>query len=416
MAAIPSPLDAGAATTFRRDAKVIGFVATAHCFSHVFQLVLPPLFPLLRPEFGVSYAALGGVMSVFFIASAVCQLLAGFVVDRFGARPVLLFGLAMLALGTALAAMVPAFAWLFPVAAIMGIGNGVFHPADFAILNARVAPQRLGHAFSVHGMGGSLGYALAPIASFTLATLLGWRTALLLFAAAGALLLAVMATQRATLATQGHRGGSARAGGASLALFRQPAVLLCFVFFALLTTGTVAVQTFAPTALNVGHGVPLAIATSALTSYLLGSTAGIFAGGFVVARTPRYDRVTAAGLALGAMLMLFAGLVALPTTLLLPVFALAGFALGSTNPSRDMIVRSVTPPGASGRTYGFVYSGLDLGATVGPFAAGMLVDHGAANMVLVAIAVMLAAAITTVLQAPLPRGRVAANAAAASRR
>src|SRR3989442_8689800 len=149
-----APLDSLAAGTFRRDVKIIGLIGSAHCLSHFFQLVLPPLFPLLKAEFDVSYATLGALVSVFYVASGVCQFGAGFAVDRFGARPVLLAGIGLLTGGALVAGLVPGIYWLFPLAAVMGLGNGVFHPADFAVLNANVKPRRLGHAYSTHGIGG----------------------------------------------------------------------------------------------------------------------------------------------------------------------------------------------------------------------------------------------------------------------
>ena len=163
-------MDLARPDSFRRDARVIGVVACAHLLSHFFQLALPPLFPLLRTEFGTSYAVLGTLVGVYYAASGVTQFVSGFAVDRLGARPVLLAGLALAAGGSLLASLVPGIGWLFPVATLMGIGNGVFHPADFAILNANVAPRRLGHAYSAHGVGGNLGYALAPVVSFALGT------------------------------------------------------------------------------------------------------------------------------------------------------------------------------------------------------------------------------------------------------
>src|SRR3954469_24655875 len=114
--------------SFRRDAKVIGAVGIAHSLSHFFQLALPPLFPLLKVEFGVSFAALGVLVGVFYVASGIAQFVAGFAVDRFGARPILLPGIAFVAGGTLLFGLVPSFGWLYPVVALMGIGNGVFHP------------------------------------------------------------------------------------------------------------------------------------------------------------------------------------------------------------------------------------------------------------------------------------------------
>jgi FSR family fosmidomycin resistance protein-like MFS transporter len=367
--------------------------------SHFFQLVMPPLFPLLRAEFGVSYATLGALVSTFYVASGLCQFGAGFAVDRFGARPVLLGGLGLLAGGTLLAGGVPGIAWLFPLAALMGIGNGVFHPADFAVLNANVDPRRLGHAYSSHGIGGSLGYALAPIVSYGLGGVLGWRTALLVMGVAGLVALALLATQSSVLRSRAHGTNPPQhtlAG--SIDLFRQKPILLCFAYFCVLTLATIGIQTFVGTSLNAAYDVPLAIATSAITAYLLGSTAGIFAGGFLAARTARHDRVAATGLAVGASLIMLIAVSPAIAPWAIPMLALTGFAIGSTGPSRDMIVRGATPPGASGRVYGFVYSGLDLGATLGPVAMGALLDHGSPRMVFAAISVCLFVAIGTVIQ------------------
>jgi MFS family permease len=392
-------LDSLAAGTFRRDVKIIGLIGSAHCLSHFFQLVLPPLFPLLKAEFDVSYTTLGALVSVFYVASGLCQFGAGFAVDRFGARPVLLGGIGLVAGGALVAGFMPDVFWLFPLAFIMGVGNGVFHPADFAVLNAKVAPRRLGHAYSTHGIGGSLGYALAPVVSYGLGSMIGWRHALVVLGAIGLVALAALATQRHALSSRAHDSVVPRhtlAG--SLELFRQKAIVLCFLYFAVLTLATIGIQTFAGTALNAAYGVPLAIATSALTAYLLGSTAGILAGGFLAAHTAHHDRVAAGGLFAGGALMLLVGAVPAVANLAIALFAVTGFALGATGPSRDMIVRGATPPGASGRVYGFVYSGLDLGATVSPVAVGTLLDQGEPRAVFVAVAVCLFVAIGTVLQ------------------
>jgi MFS transporter, FSR family, fosmidomycin resistance protein len=387
------------AQSFRRDVRVIGVVGLAHGMSHFFQLVLPPLFPLLRAEFGVSYVTLGALVSTFYVASGLCQFGAGFAVDRFGARPVLLGGLGFLAGGTLLAGTVPGIAWLFPLAALMGIGNGVFHPADFAVLNANVNPKRLGHAYSSHGIGGSLGYALAPIASYGLAGVFGWRTALLILGAAGLIALAVLATQRRVLQSRAHGTAPPKHTMAnSLALFSQKPILLCFAYFCVLTLATIGIQTFVGTSLNAAYDIPLAVATSAITAYLLGNAGGVFAGGFLAARTTRHDRVAATGLAVGASLMLLIAVSPSIAAWAIPMMALIGIAIGSTGPSRDMIVRGATPPGASGRVYGFVYSGLDLGATLGPVAMGTMLDHGSPRIVFTAISVCLFMAIGTVIQ------------------
>jgi len=391
------PLEPRADATFRSDARVIGLVGFAHALSHFFQLALPPLFPLIKAEFDVSWSLLGSLVGAFYVASGFTQFSAGFAVDRWGARPMLFGGLALLACGALAAGTVPGIAWLFPVVVIMGIGNGVFHPVDFAILNANVSPRRLGHAYSVHGIGGNLGYALAPIATFGLASMFGWRAAIAAVGVAGLVGLGLLATQRTTLTCHVGRGHAPSRTGA-LALFRQPAILTCFAYFAIATTGWIGLQTFSPATLNVAFGVPLAFATSAVTALLLGSAAGVVAGGFVATRTARHDRVAASGLASAALLMAVLTVATPPVSLMLPLFAAAGFSIGITGPSRDMIVRAATPAGASGRVYGFVYSGLDVGSMVGPVWFGFMLDHGMGNAVFAGAGACFAIAIATVLQ------------------
>jgi len=377
---------------------LIGVVGLAHAVSHFLQLALPPVFPLLRAEFGVSYAALGTLVGVFYAASGITQFVSGFAVDRLGARPVLLAGLALMAGGTAVASLAPGFVWLYPIVALMGIGNGVFHPADFAILNANVAPRRLGHAYSSHGIGGNLGYVLAPFVSFGLGTAFGWRFALAAMGAIGIVVLGVVATQRALLVSHRAEDAHLQTLRGSIALFVQAPIVLCFAYFVVQTMAGIGLQSFLPTALNAGLDIPLLVATSALTAYLFGAMAGILAGGFLAARTARHDRVAATGLATAAVLLVAVAGGMLTPPVVLPLFATIGFALGATGPSRDLIVRGATPKGAAGRVYGFVYSGLDVGGTLGPVVLGFMLDRALAREMFYAVAACLALAIVTVIQ------------------
>ena len=390
-------LDTALRHTFRRDARVIALVSVAHSLSHFFQLALPPLFPLLRAEFDVSWTLLGTLVGTFYIASGITQFAAGFAVDRAGARPVLMSGMALVTGGTLMASLAPGPWWLFPAAAMMGVGNGVFHPADFAILNAAVDPRRLGHAYSMHGVGGNLGYALAPIVSYGLGVAFGWRMALVAMGVIGLIVLGVLATQRALLTSQRAHDAHTHTLRGSLGLFTRPAILLCFFYFIFQTTAAIGLQTFLPAALNTGLDVPLVLATSAVTAYLLGGAAGIVAGGFLAVRTTRHDRVAGAGLFAGAVLIALVATGAVPRPLIVPLFVLLGVVLGATGPSRDLIVRNATPKGAAGRVYGFVYSGLDLGATVGPIWFGLMLDHALAREMFYVIAALLIVAIGTVV-------------------
>ena len=391
-------LDTASATPFRRDARVIGFVSLGHALSHFLQLALPPLFPLLKAQFGVPWALLGAVMASFYVASASVQFVAGFAVDRLGARPVLFTGMALLAGGTLAAALAPSALWLFPCAIAMGAGNGVFHPSDFAILNATVTPARLGYAYSSHGVGGNLGFALAPLVSFGIGSAFGWRVALVAMGVVGLVVLVVLVTQREHLASHRVADAAAHTLRGSVAIFAQSAIVLCFLYFVFQTMATIGIQTFLPATLNAAFAIPLIVATSAVTAYLLGGTAGIVAGGFLAVRTTRHDRVAATGLLCGAILVALVAAGAIGSAAVVSAFALAGFSVGMTSPSRDLIVRHATPKGAAGRVYGFVYSGLDTGSMLGPLWFGLMLDRHLAGQVLYAIAALLVVAIATVIR------------------
>jgi len=381
------------------DALVITLVALAHGTSHFFQMAVAPLFPLIKEDLGVSYAALGFALALFYTLSAVFQPVAGFVVDRFGARAVLLGGLALQALGVGLIALTSSYEGLVIGSAINGLGNSVYHPSDFSILNARVGSQRLGYAYSAHGMAGSLGYASAPIFTGSVGAVFGWHVALYAASTIGLGILLLLLLNISRLGSV--REGTVRQESTSdfRVLLTGP-VLLCFVYFAVYAAGLVGLQSFSVTAMTVQFGVSTALASSALTAYMIGSAAGIFAGGFIAARVPRHDIVAASGLALGSFWVLLIALGAAPGGGLVVLLALAGISVGATGPSRDLIVRASTPPGATGKVYGFVYSGLDFGSLATPVFYGWLVDHSLPQGVFYTVFALTALAIFTVLQLP----------------
>ena len=389
--------------TLRQDSTVIGLVGLAHGASHFFHLLLPPLFPLLKAEFDVGYAELGMMMMVYFVISGVFQTLAGFAVDRFGARRVLLFGVTMISLPALLMAIAPTFWVLVLCVALAGLGNSVFHPSDFTILNARIDPRRLGHAFSVHGISGSLGWAAAPFTITALGVAFGWRGAVFTAGACGLVLVGVLYVNRRLLVTASDAGGRAADGshprldsGGLGPLLTLP-VWLCFGYFLLLSMALTGLQSFAIPALLEISQIALASATMALTCYFLGSTVGTLAGGFAAGWTHRHDLVAAGGMGGGALLFLLVATGSVAAGWVIPLFALAGFSSGITGPSRDLIVRGATPKGATGRVYGFVYSGLDTGAALVPMLLGYLLDHGHAAGLFIFIGVTLLLGMGTVV-------------------
>ena len=405
-------MTAGAAS-LNADVRVISLVGVAHGLSHFYHLAIPPLFPLLKDEFGVSYAALGSVMGVYFAVSGVLQTVAGFVVDRLGARQVLVGGLVLSALGIALAGLAPSFGWLYVTAVIAGLGNSVFHPADMALLNAKVAPARLGYAFSAHSIAGYLGWAVAPVFAAAVSGVWGWRGALIMAGAVGAVYVALMTPQRilagGTRALRQH-SGAPRGIGQDLQLLRSTPVMLCFGFFLALSMALSGWQTFSTTALTQLYPIELVFASSALTAFLLGSAAGVAFGGVLAARTERHRTVAVGGMLAAAAVTLALATGAVPVSLMIATIAAAGFAVGSVAPSRDILVREVAPVGARGKVYGFVYSGLDLGGLIAPLMVGWLLDRGMPDMVFIAAAALMVLSVPTVLG--LRRSTAAQRAAA----
>lgn len=380
----PTP-NASAPASLRQDARTIGLIGLAHGSSHFFHMLLPPLFPFLIADFGFSYSELGLLLSVFFVVSGVGQALSGFVVDRVGARPVLFFALACFAVAGLTAASASGYAGLLVASVLAGLGNAPFHPVDFTILNKRVSPARLGHGFSVHGISGNLGWATAPVFMAGIATAAGsWRVACASGAGLALVVLAIMVLNRDALDDRhGARGVQPAAAGPAgavpehpLAFLKLPAVWLCFSFFFWSTCSLSAIQSFASPALQQLYGIPLTTTALVVTAYMLCGAAGMVLGGFLVGRVQRLEKTISVCLLASAALLTLVGLGVLPGMVALAVAALAGAGIGIAGPSRDMLIKRAAPPGATGRVYGTVYSGLDLGFSVAAPVFGALLDGG----------------------------------------
>lgn len=362
----------------RQDATVIGLVGLAHAVSHFSQLLLAPLFPWLKEAFGVSYTELGLLLTIFFVVSSVVQTASGFVVDRFGPRPVLLCGLTLLGLAALGYACSQTYAMLAACAVIAGIGNGVFHPVDYTLINRKVHKTRLGHAYSAHGITGTLGWALAPLLMVPVAIAWGWRAAMLSASAVAFLVLAVMWWQRdqLTLAVQGPAASAAIDSPAEgpFDFLRIPAVWMCFGFFFFFAMALSVVQSFAPESARQLHGVPQHWVALCLSVYMVGSACGMVGGGFLASDPARCERVVGVGMGLAASIALMVAFLPIYAGAVPLMFALMGLFSGSASPSRDLLVKRSTPENASGRVFGVVYAGLDIGQAIAPLIFGRLMD------------------------------------------
>lgn len=406
----------------RQDARTIGLVGLAHGSSHFFHLLLPPLFPWLIADFGTSYSQLGGMVSLFFIVSGVGQMLSGFLVDKVGAQRVLFAALGSFVVAGLMAASAQNYGMLLAASFFAGLGNAPFHPVDFTILNKRVTPKNIGHAFSVHGISGNIGWAMAPVFMMGITTWSGsWRIACVCGALFAATVLLTMWINRQWLddkafdapAQTAKAHAAAVSSESPFAYLKLTAVWMCFAFFFFSTVALSAIQNFASTILHLMYGLPLTQTALVVTGFMLCGAVGMVGGGFLAQRTQRLEKIIAIFLLLAAACLALVATGWLPGTLALIVASVAGFGHGLAGPSRDMLIKRATPSGATGRVYGTVYSGLDTGFAVAAPIFGWMMDKQLHSQVFFGAALALAFSVlaASAVGVQLHHKRMAAQAA-----
>jgi FSR family fosmidomycin resistance protein-like MFS transporter len=384
------------------EARIIGLVGAAHFVSHYYILLLPPLFVFIRADYGVSYTELGLAIAAFNVVSAVFQTPAGFLIDWIGARLILIAGLTLGATAVLVMGLVPSFAVLVVMMAFNGLANTVYHPADYAILSHVISSRRIGHAFSVHTFSGMLGTAVAPASLLLLQSFVGWRGALVAAAMLGFAVAALLLLNGDRLFDRVRPGKEARAAQARETdmgwrlLFSTP-ILQNLLFFVLLAITSGGVSNYSVVALGALYATPVGVANAALSAFLLLSALGVLVGGFFAVRTSHHTLVASLGLLASGAAVLLVGTVDLGTVLLILAMAAGGLANGIVMPSRDMIVRAVTPRGSYGKVFGFVTTGFNIGGIVAPPIYGALMDHGYPRAVFVVVGIASVAAIVTVI-------------------
>jgi FSR family fosmidomycin resistance protein-like MFS transporter len=386
--------------------RVVGAVSAAHFVSHYYQLVLAPLLPFVRDEYHVTYTQIGMVLATFNVVTAALQTPAGFLVDRLGARALLVAGLAIGATAFVIAGMVDSFAIMVVMFAIAGIGNTVYHPADYAMLSHHISSKQIGQAFSVHTFAGMMGSAVAPASLLVMESMWGWRGAFvgagILGFAVAAVLLSVRDQPVVTPRIITAQAKSPESPVGWRLLLSAP-ILLNLLFFVLLALISGGLYNYSVAALVALHGTPLTIANAALSANLLLSAIGVLFGGFLVGRTVRHGAIATIGLTAMAIAIALVGWIDLGSFALIAAMAIGGFFSGIIMPSRDMIVRQITPPGSFGKVFGFVTTGFNIGGIASALIFGAIMDHGSPRLVFLAIAAISLISIATVVTRPARR-------------
>lgn len=362
-----------------KDWQTISLLGVAHASSHFFQLILPTLFFYLNRDFGYDYLELGFLVTVFFLVSGLGQASSGFLVDRIGPAPIMFFGLSAFVVSALMLALAPGYEVLLCAAIVGGAGNSVFHPVDYFIINHRISTPRLGHAFSVHGLTGNLGWALAPLFITTISAIYNWRVALFAVAGLIAFILILSIWQRDLWGKAQHSPDKSDLNQQSILatlsiLTKQPALWGAFFFFAFGSMALSAIQNYTIPLLSAFYGLSQIMAGSTLSAYMVAAAVGMIAGGFLVGATPKSERIVFLSLCLAGLMMFLLALGKFNTSFAVILVVMTGFFSGIAAPSRDMLIRRVTPKGATGTVYGLVYSGMDVGASTAPMVFGYMID------------------------------------------
>ena len=385
-----------------RNTKVIGLISTGHFFSHFYLLLLPPLFPMLRDVYGVGFTELGLAITAFSVTTGLTQAPVGFLVDRYGARGILVGGLLVESVAIALIGAFPVYAGLIAFMVLAGLANAVYHPADYAILNASVEKQRMGRAFSIHTFAGYLGTAVAPVTMIFLMSWVDWRTALIICGASGAVIAVLMALNSevlldATISRDDDSPREIKTGHSGLKLLFSMPILMGLAFFTAMSMAGHGIGDFSVSALNLIHGAPLAEAAAVLSAFLFASPIGVLMGGWVADRTSHHDRVAALCFIVMAVMFFIVAAMELELGTIALLFVIAGLANGLVAPSRDMLIRALTPAADMGKVFGFVSTGYNIGGIVAPIMFGYLLDNAVPELLFWMVGIISLLTVATVL-------------------
>jgi MFS family permease len=383
----------------RLEAKIIGLVSTGHFFSHFYLLLIPPLFPILREQFGVGFTELGFALTTYSIATAMTQVPSGFIVDRYGARRLLIAGLLLESAVIVGIGVFNTFSAFVVLLFLAGIANSVYHPADYSILTRAVEKARMGRAFSIHTFAGYLGEAVAPATILGLMVWFDWRMAMVICGLGGGIVALIMAFNSRLLddVASPVREHSYDSGKVGLRLLLSVPIVMGLLFFVGIAITGRGVTGFGLSALTELHTISLASAGVLLSCYLFAMPVGVLIGGWVADRTSRHGAFASMCFAVVAVMMFLIAGVRLPLVFIGVLFAIAGIFSGMVAPSRDMLIRSITPPGEAGKVFGFVSTGYNIGGILGPPLFGYLLDHYAPQSVFWVVGMAALMTVATVL-------------------
>ena len=392
----------------RKERKVINLVSAAHFFSHFFILTLPPLFLTIKEDLNITFTQLGMMVSVYAVGSFVGQYPMGVFADKYGPRWILICGILTVSVAFILMGLIPVYWIMVGLALMAGLGDSVFHPANFVVLTASVAPERSGRAYAFHAFAGFAGFAAAPIVVDAFRVFWNWHFALISVGCLGVIMTLVLISNKDLLIGEEKKslldqvlapsGNPAQVMGV-LEFIKFPPILILFFFYVAVALAGSGIQQFSPSALPVMYEADVSAANQVLFVYMVTISIGILAGGYIADKVTRLDMVATVGYLIGIIMICVVALKALPFIFAAAALAIAGFMMGIVMPSRDVLVRAVTPKGNAGKAFGFVNSGFGFAGIIGPLIFGRIMDSGQITWIYYGAAIFMGLTIITALAA-----------------
>ena len=375
-------MTAASPSTFAHDGRVLGLISLGHFLSHFYQLCFAPLILVWHQSLGASFATLGAILTTFTLSMGAAQMPAGMLVDRYGARAILVAGLILSGIAFGAMSLTTSIPVIFVLAALAGFGNAVFHPADYAILSSSVNPSYMGKAFSLHTFAGNLGGAVAPATLVYLIAMRDWQFAVAVVGTFGFIVAAVLLLQGGILKDEQDDADDAATKAAStafgwrenVAFMTSAPMMMLFMFFMVASLASGGIAAFSQVVNVKIQMVSLETAGTVLSAFLFAVTAGILAGGVAADKTQRHDWQAAIAFIGSAIIFALLAFQVYSEAVLIGLFILAGFAQGFVRPARDMMVRALSPKGTTGRAFAFASTGMALGSACAPIAFGILLD------------------------------------------
>ncbi len=364
----------------RRTFQEVWLVTIGHSLTHWYPATFYLLLPLIGSELGLSYSQIGLVMTCQYVAGAISNIPGGMFVDTVGRKGMLLaLSLFWVGFPYLLMGFTHSYWLLLVCISLVGVGNNLWHPAAIPTLASRY-PERKGLVLSVHGMGGNVGDALAPLAVGGLLAVMSWRSIVMVNLVPGVVIACLILAFLGTWSLVGEpaRSGSGKQSFADYARSlrellksRGMAVLMTSTAFRSMTQSTLL--TFLPVFLARELGYS-AFWTGACLFVLqaAGFTAAPFAGHLSDSMGRR--RILMAAMGMSAVVLFFMAFAGRSQAFIFFIAAL-GFFLYATRPVLQAWVLETTPSNMGGTSIGIMFGVQSLGNSIAPALGGMVADH-----------------------------------------